>query len=371
MTLAVADVPGALVSAAAALVAALFAAALLRRWAARGRRDRALLYWGAALTMFCLAALGLASGELAGWSPFWFRIYYLFGGVLTVPWLAMGVVEAASRDPFTLRVLGVTAVLVAAAFAVAIVTSQTPALFVAGVVVAGLWGLVLLTGDPEPVRAGSTAIIGVFSGLAAFAVLFGVLAGPIPAGVLPEGNEHFEPWVRSFAVGGNAIGAVLVVVGAVTSALRLRGRQLPHVQVGNLLIALGVLVATSGGTFAFLGETEGHAIAFAIGVTVMYAGFVRATGPALAGPSSAGVLVEVHTREGCGLCDTAERLAQEEAGDGAEVVLIDIDEDPDLQRRYNIRVPVVAVDGEEVAEGRIAPGTIRRAVAEARRQRVR
>jgi hypothetical protein len=76
--------------------------------------------------------------------------------------------------------------------------------------------------------------------------------------------------------------------------------------------------------------------------------------------------VVVHTREGCGLCRRAEALVAREAR-GGEVRLVDVDTDPDLQIRYGVRVPVVTVDGVEVAELEVAPGEVRRAVSRARR----
>ena len=76
--------------------------------------------------------------------------------------------------------------------------------------------------------------------------------------------------------------------------------------------------------------------------------------------------VGVHPREGCGLCRRAEALGAREAR-GAEVRLVDVDTDPDLQIRYGVRVPVVTVDGVEVAELEVAPGQVRRAVSRARR----
>lgn len=79
-------------------------------------------------------------------------------------------------------------------------------------------------------------------------------------------------------------------------------------------------------------------------------------------------VVEVFTREGCGLCRKAEALVAAEAG-RAEVRLIDIDEDDDLLRRYHVRVPVVAIDGREVAEGQVEAGEIRAALRRARRAR--
>lgn len=79
--------------------------------------------------------------------------------------------------------------------------------------------------------------------------------------------------------------------------------------------------------------------------------------------------IEVYTRERCTLCRKAERLVAEEARRGADVHLIDVDEDPELKRRYDTRVPVIVVDGREVAEGQIQPGTVARAIRRARRGR--
>lgn len=73
--------------------------------------------------------------------------------------------------------------------------------------------------------------------------------------------------------------------------------------------------------------------------------------------------VVVYTRDGCGLCREAERIVEREAR-GHEVRRVDVDADPDLQRTYNIRVPVVTVDGREVAEGRLSPGAVRTALRE-------
>lgn len=79
-------------------------------------------------------------------------------------------------------------------------------------------------------------------------------------------------------------------------------------------------------------------------------------------------VVTVYTRRGCGLCARAEDLARREAR-RARLELVDVDADDDLQRRYNVRVPVVEVDGVEVAELLVEPGAIRAAVRAARRAR--
>ncbi len=76
--------------------------------------------------------------------------------------------------------------------------------------------------------------------------------------------------------------------------------------------------------------------------------------------------VVVYSRTGCGLCRRAEELVAREARD-ARVEVVDIDTDPVLRDRYTVRVPVVTVDGEEVAELELAPGQVRRAVSRARR----
>ena len=83
-----------------------------------------------------------------------------------------------------------------------------------------------------------------------------------------------------------------------------------------------------------------------------------------------GPVVVVYTRERCGLCRTAEAAVAKEAR-GAEVRYIDVDTDDDLQRRYGVRVPVVVVDGVEVAEAEVPRGAVRRAVKAARSRSAR
>jgi glutaredoxin len=356
-------VTGVVVSGAAAAVSALFAVALGRRYVARGRVNRALLYWTIALAMFFLASAGLTYGEAFGWTSPAFRLYYLLGAVLVVPWLALGTVEITAPDLPTHRILGASCLVAAGGFGIPMLRVDDPAVFVIGFVLALLWGLLLVAAPGPLANAASLALVATFTTVALVAVAAAPLLQPMPADAFPEGRVLLSDWVRAFSRGGSQVGAVIVVVGAIVSAVRLRGRGMPHMIVGNVLIALGVLIAAMGGFLAFAGDTEGHAIAFAVGVAVMYAGFVRTTRRAL--PDAVRPVVEVFTREDCGLCEQAERLAEEEAHD-ADVRLVDIDDDPDLRARYDLRVPVVAVDGEEVAEGRIEPGTIAAAVRDAR-----
>jgi glutaredoxin len=61
--------------------------------------------------------------------------------------------------------------------------------------------------------------------------------------------------------------------------------------------------------------------------------------------------VTLYTRVGCHLCQEAERvLRAEQATAGFSLELVDIDRDPGLVGRYGVRVPVVAVDGQDLFE---------------------
>ena len=58
--------------------------------------------------------------------------------------------------------------------------------------------------------------------------------------------------------------------------------------------------------------------------------------------------VTLYTRAGCHLCEEAERvLRAQRAATPFRLELVDVDRDPELARRYGVRVPVVAVDGVE------------------------
>jgi hypothetical protein len=217
-----------LLPAVAAAASAAFAVAVLRQYAARRRPYQ--LAWGIALSMFGVASLALTAGVAAGWSPLSFKVYYLFGAVLNVAWLALGTVELLAR--------------------------------------------------PAVRRA-------YLAGLAAFTVLSVVLvaqATVTPADLagrlLPEGKEFLPVAVRVLAVVGNVVGTVIVVGGAVASGLAMRRRRdlRPRFE-GNLLIALGVLLAASGGVFAFLASSDELALGLALGASVMYLGFRRASAP--------------------------------------------------------------------------------------------
>ena len=77
--------------------------------------------------------------------------------------------------------------------------------------------------------------------------------------------------------------------------------------------------------------------------------------------------VVVLTRQGCHLCDEA--IAQvaaicAETGEAYEVV--DVDTDPELQRRYTDQVPVTFVDGAQHDLWRVDPVRLRAALMRTR-----
>ena len=74
----------------ATAVATLFAQATLVRYT-RDHRPQDLA-WTISLAMFALASAALATGVSTGWDNGTFRIFFLLGAVLTVPWLALGTV---------------------------------------------------------------------------------------------------------------------------------------------------------------------------------------------------------------------------------------------------------------------------------------
>ncbi len=304
-----------LTAAVATGVSALFAVTLLRRWWSRGRVSRALLLWGIALTMFSIASAALLSGVIGGWTDAEFRVFYLFGGVLNVPWLALGSIAVNARSAIVSRWTGGLLVVVALVVARQVFVAEEPALWLPAAVLAAVWGLVLLVGTERVVVAGATGAMVLYSVVSTVVVLRADTVRALPATGLPEGSVLFEPIVRGFAVGGNSVGAVTVVLSALVSSAALvwrrpdrsadallvsdarrggyadavarwifRGRtgqgpRLAHLVRGNLMIALGVAVAAAGGVLSFLGDTVGHAIGFTVGVVVMYAGFVRTTRP--------------------------------------------------------------------------------------------
>ncbi|MEZ5099756.1 MAG: hypothetical protein R3C15_08165 [Thermoleophilia bacterium] len=196
----------------AALLALRLAGDLARRARTTGRGELGL--WSAGLAAYAVACGALAWGAAAGWDDRAFRLYYLFGGLLTAPLLACG----------SLRLRGHT-------------WAKGLALAYAGLSV----GLAVAM-EVEPHVTGES---------------------------IPAADEHlaFLP-ARLVAVLGNAIGTIVLVAVALAS---LRSRP-----IANGLVLAGVAVAGAGSAVAGLGEAETSAFV-AVAALLLYVGFLWTT----------------------------------------------------------------------------------------------
>jgi hypothetical protein len=188
------------------------------------------------MAQFTLASLALWAGAAAGWNGFTFRVFYLFGAITNVAWLALGSVLLLNGGRHAARAIGT----------LALVTAY---------------------------------VIG--------AMTFAPLRHSISGRELPEGREVFGVFPRVLAAVGSGLPATVLIVLALWSAARLvRGSRAVsgvvtarRLALGNVVIALGTIVLSASGTLAGrLGETEAFAVTLAVGVTVLFAGFVIATG---------------------------------------------------------------------------------------------
>ena len=166
--------------------------------------------WSASLLAYAAASAALTWGVAAGWNEAAFRLYYLFGGLLTAPLLGAG----------SLLLLG---------------------------------------------RRWVIPVVFVYAGLAVGVVLSEPLTAEIGGTSIPEAQEHLDYFpARILALAGNIAGTAAVLGVA---AVSIRRRPL-----GMSLIVAGVTVAAVGSALAGLGAAE-TAVFFAIGVLFLYQGF--------------------------------------------------------------------------------------------------
>jgi hypothetical protein len=206
--------------------------------------------WTFALALFALASAALATAESTGWDRGTFRAFYLLGAVLNVPWLALGTIYLLSG-----RRIG------------------------------------------DRVRAGLVLFTGFAIGVMLAAPIHGVIA---PQGGIPVGKDHFGVLPRVIAGVGSGVGAVVVFVGAAYSAVRFARRRTPgsgYLAAGNALIALGTLVLSSGGLLqGVVGQDEAFVISLALGIVVVYSGFVVASATARSGAATSDDGVDDNSR---------------------------------------------------------------------------
>ncbi len=226
-------------AAAATLVAVAFALSTLDRWLRRRRPHE--LAWTVSLALFAVGSAALWWAESNGWSLGAFRIFYMAGAVLNVPWLALGTVYLLAGTTVGDRVR---------------------------------WWLVFL------------------SGLTIGVVGFAPTRAAVSGGELPTGKDVFGVAPRVLAAVGSGVAALVIIVGAVWSAVRVwRGRNpslgaTRHVAAprrlvaGNLLIAAGTLILSASGTLAGrLGKDRAFAVTLLVGISVLFVGFLVASAP--------------------------------------------------------------------------------------------
>lgn len=215
---------------AAAVVAGVFCAALIRQFRVRGRAYQAM--WATALAFYSLASLALFAGATFGWNGAYYRVFWLFGAVLNVPFLAAGEAVLLWRRDGLAKIMWVV-------------------LGAATVIAAAVIGTAQLA--PEALAASFPLGHDVFA------------AAPI-ALVLARAYSYST---YAFLLGG-----------ALWSAWSMRGKpDLRSRSWGTLLIALGATVVAGGSAFAATGILSGFAITLAAGITLMFLGFVKASGP--------------------------------------------------------------------------------------------
>ncbi len=216
-------------AAAATLISLAFALSTLERWLARRRPHEAA--WTISLFLFAAGSLALCTGTAFGWRDWSFRAFYLFGGVLNVPFLALGTVY--------------------------------------------------LLGGPALGRRVAVGL-GLVAAFAAGVIAVAPILHPIQPGVFPTGKDHFGVLPRVFAGVGSGLAAVVIIGGALWSAARLvRGQRSARVgsakrlAAANVLIAVGTIVISLKSAFESLGDDEtAFAAALAVGITIIFAGFL-------------------------------------------------------------------------------------------------
>jgi hypothetical protein len=214
----------------ATLVSAAFAFTLVRQYAAKRRPY--LLAWGVALSVYALAALTEVIGAAQTWNPFLYRSYYFLGGILVVGVLAIGTLylQLPRLAPIALIVL---------------------------IVIAGI-GLVGTLGATLQASGLDTRRVPLVDTIKAEQSIFNLLA-LLAAGIL------------------NIAGTLILIGGAVLSAYRLRRQpQLASRFWANVLIAAGAFIVAGASSLTRLHIYELFYVGQAVGVLVMFAGFLAA-----------------------------------------------------------------------------------------------
>ncbi len=192
----------------------------------RSRPRPHLSAYTAGMAMFAIATWALFSGLGWGWTGLSYRVFFLFGGVLNIPFLALG-------------------------------------------------SVFLSVGR----RVGHLMVVGLFGFSAMATTLVSVTPfarrlpeGGIPADIFPSIAEAgFGPRLLAAIAGGT--GTLVLVGAALWGAFRFR-RSNPRRAAANLVITAGVLAAATGGTIlGFLHESSGFSVSLLAAVSLIWWGY--------------------------------------------------------------------------------------------------
>lgn len=222
-----------------AVVSGVFSAVVGQQYVSRRKAHQ--LAWAIALLTFSAASFSAAMGLIGGWTAGWFKTYYLFGAIVNVPILALG----------TIYLLAPRAV---------------------GHILAAVVGAACLY------AAGAVFSAQIQS--AALAVTRG----------FPESGDVLPDSVRSLSRIFSSAGALILFGGALWSAarfIRSNDETLRPIAMANILIAAGTLVVAVASRFARLGLDVLFALFLLIGISIMFAGFLRSRGGKPSTPKTA------------------------------------------------------------------------------------
>ncbi len=186
------------------------------------------LIWSVAFALFGYAVLSEIIGATLGWSGFLARSYFVSGAILVVGYLALGELFLIAR---------------------------------------------------RPVAWGGLVILGILSVLSIVAVAQAPVTGDL-------GAEGWRALDRSgpllfLAIFVNTVGTLILVGGALWSAYRFRRLgTMRNRMLGCIAIAIGTLTTASGGVLTRLGNEDFLYISMAIGIAVIYWGYLLARAPA-------------------------------------------------------------------------------------------
>lgn len=202
-------------------VSGAFALAVALRYMRKRRPSH--LAWAIGLLLFAVAAFNGFLARSGGATETEYRLFYLFGAIANVAWLALGTVF--------------------------IVTPR--------------YGRVAL------------AAVAALTLIATYAVF----ATPVDLAVAVDTGRGFPDGSlpRVLAAIGSGGGSIVLIGGALWSAwVFLRRRDQGRRALANVMIAVGVFIAAAGGTVAFTGASGVLELTNLLGVSVMFVGFLLA-----------------------------------------------------------------------------------------------